>query len=799
MDNSKIVNTQTQNQNSHSEYGYFDVVTNEYVITNVITPRPWVNVLSNGRYGAIVSQSGGGFSWIDNCQFYRLTRWDQDLVADSQGRFVYFQLLDDPERIYTVSFHPTSTDSRSTTVRHGMGYSIFQQQFEQFNSKMTVFVDPEENLEYWLVELSNTSENPITIRVTSAIDWLLGSHSDWHREFHRLFIETKTENATQYAWKHTGLKENSRDIERLPFVAFHTVSGGSFAGFNSDKAAFFAHLSTPQKPAALTDSKFNSGTGRWDDPMASASTNVELQPGTSTTVVYALGAGSDADDAKRLARLVTEVTARRSLENVVKRWEETLSQTEIESDDPIADNLLNRWFKYQAISCRIMARCAYYQQGGAYGYRDQLQDSLLYLHSEPSKTLQQIHLHAEAMYEDGGVRHWWHPGFPIYVESHHSDTCLWLAYALLAYLDETNDLAALDQNLRYLNRKSQDFGTDSGTLWDHAHRGIMRALGKLSPRGLPLIGAGDWNDGLSHVGIEGRGESVWMAMFLFDILKRWEPILTEQGNPELAAFFATSAEHLRLAVEEHAWDGEWYIAGTRDDGTPFGSAQNAEGKIFLNTQTWAVISGIASPERQKICMSSARKHLFKKYGALLLAPAYSSVDPNIGYITRYAPGLRENGGVYSHAATWAIIALSMQGEHAEAASMLRSLLPNKSVELAKSYAAEPYVMPGNIDGPDSPFEGHAGWTWYTGSAAWMVRAAIDWVYGVRATRAGLTFQNSAASLGNFTIRRAFRGDTFIVHRGATDKELGNVTIENEFVHGPINGDGRGKKIHVERR
>jgi len=275
----------------------------------------------------------------------------------------------------------------------------------------------------------------------------------------------------------------------------------------------------------------------------------------------------------------------------------------------------------------------------------------------------------------------------------------------------------------FLSRETDKPG-ERGTIWAHCLRGIDRALSRISPRGLPLIGAGDWNDGLSHAGIDGLGESVWLAMFLYDILTRFQPVLAGLGETAMVGRFAAAAESLKTAVNEHAWDGNWYLGGTRDDGKPFGSHTCEEGKIFLNPQTWAVISGIAPPDRAERAMQSVREHLVTPYGALLLQPAYSEVDPYIGYITRYAPGLRENGGVYSHASTWAVKAFAMMGDSETALAIYRGMLPAlRAQDDAELYAAEPYVMPGNVDGPDSPYAGRAGWTWYTGSAAWMVRVA----------------------------------------------------------------------------
>jgi len=332
------------------------------------------------------------------------------------------------------------------------------------------------------------------------------------------------------------------------------------------------------------------------------------------------------------------------------------------------------------------------------------------------------------MYEDGGVRHWWHPGTDIFSVSHHSDTCLWLAFGTLEYLETTKNGPKpeddpLDRVYSFLSRETEKFGS-TGTLLEHCLRGIERALSKRSERGLPLIGAGDWNDGLSHAGIDGKGESVWLAMFLYLILTRIAPVLADRGDQATADRYLAEAESLKVAVNTHAWDGEYYIGGTRDDGKPFGSKECEEGKIFLNPQTWAVISGIAPEERIASAMNAVKEQLVTPYGALLLQPAFSKVDPYIGYITRYAPGLRENGGVYSHASTWAVQAFALIGDKETAKAIYRGMLPPlRSAIDPELYAAEPYVMPGNVDGPDSPYAGRAGWTWYTGSASWMVRVA----------------------------------------------------------------------------
>lgn len=742
-------------------YGAFDQETFEFVVTDVLTPRPWVNVLANESYGLVLSQAGGGFSWADNCQLFRLTRWEQDLVSDAYGRFVYVLDLESPDEVWSTTYQPTRRRADSERVRHGLGYTVFERSFRGLETSHTVFVPEDEPCELWLVRIDNATDRTRRIRLGSYLEWQLGSIGDWHREFHRLFCECRAEASTLYAWKHPGLKENRRDALESPIQAFIHVAGVEEVAWYSDKGQWLGRCGSTAEPAMVLNPAPPTRPSRWDDPVAGMVVELEIAPRGSCEIGFVVGASANPDQCRGLVERYDVQTIRAESNAIRRRWAERCSRASIETADDAANLLCNGWLPYQAIAGRLVARCAYYQQGGAYGYRDQLQDSLLLLASEPQRTLHQLGLHAEAMYEDGGVRHWWHPNTPIFVESRHSDTCLWLAYGTLAYLDETADLDALRREYAFLSRQTQS-PASSGTLFDHCVRGIRRALDLRSARGLPLIGAGDWNDGLSHAGIEGKGESVWLAMFLYHILDRWEPYLMRLGETQLAAELAREAESLRTAVNEHGWDGEWYIAGTRDDGKPFGAKGCDQGEIFLNPQTWAVISGIAPPERVRSAMNAVRERLVKPYGALLLAPAFHAVDPYIGYITRYAPGVRENGGVYSHASTWAIQAFCQIGDAATAQAIFQGMCPPLRAQAdADLYAAEPYVLPGNVDGPDSPYEGRAGWTWYTGSAAWLWRAAMEHVCGVRATFDGLEVKpNVPESWGTVRVRRPFRGDVF---------------------------------------
>jgi len=637
------------------------------------------------------------------------------------------------------------------------------------------------------------------LRIASFVEWYLGPVGEQNREFHRLFVETRQAGNVQLAWKHPGLLEGKRGKPESSGTAFHGVSGISAKHVLSDKQELLGRPARLDRPQALLQGAFTSGNGRWEDPCGSLVSEVTLEPGQTIDFVYTLGSTESMADALALAAKYDVATSHAELQRVISHWDKMMAGTELKTGEDEIDVMVNWWLPYQVVAGRLVARCAYYQQGGAFGFRDQLQDSLALLPMNPARTKQQLMTNAEATYDDGGVRHWWHPGTQIFAESRHSDTCLWLTHGVLAYLDETNDLSFLQHDAAYLSRQTQVFGL-RGTILDHCLRGIHRAFDLRSKRGLPLILAGDWNDGLSHAGLDGKGESVWVGMFLFDLARRLSSVLDELGESAEATKLKGYADELQVAVNAYGWDGDWYIEGTNDEGRPLGGKECKFGQIYLNPQTWAVISGIAPPDRAQRAMKSAHERLVKPYGALLLTPAYAKVDPWVGYITRYAPGARENGGVYSHASTWAIQAFARMGRHEVALDIFRGMLPNAKQD-QEHYAAEPYVMPGNVDGPDSPNEGRAGWTWYTGSAAWMFRTALDYLCGIRATRQGLFVEPKTTAFKSFSLNRVFRGDEFAIEvvSGVRDHmECATQGVVNGHILEPTGGQGV-HKVKVTRK
>ncbi len=405
-------------------HGQFEKDGSEYVIKDPRTPMPWINVIANERYGLVLSQAGGGFSWLDNCQLERLTRWEQDLVQDRQGRFVYVQDVESESAIWSTTYQPTLQEAKTDEIRHGLGYSNFRREINGIETSQTVFVPLTDTCEVWILKVTNMTARSRKLRLATYVDWHLGGVGEFHREFHRLFVETRTVSAVQLAWKHPGLVENKRAQPEAGPTGFHAVNGLDVTAWMSNKAAFLGRPARLDSPASLEKSEFAKGNGRWEDPIASAISDLSLEPGQTVAFTIIVGAADDATEALRLASKYTLETASSELRGVTEYWDSICREASVETDDPALDVMVNYWLRYQTIAGRMVGRCAYYQQGGAFGFRDQLQDSLALLPIVPEKTKKQLIINAEATYEDGGVRHWWHPNTNMFAESRHSDTCL---------------------------------------------------------------------------------------------------------------------------------------------------------------------------------------------------------------------------------------------------------------------------------------------------------------------------------------------------------------------------------------
>ncbi len=718
-------------------YGHFSEDGREYVITDPRTPRPWVNVVANPRAGFVVSQTGSGFSFLENSQLAVVTRWRQDLVEDLSGKFLYVKDADGGD-FWSLSPAPAWAPFDSFACRHGLGYTTFETSRSGIEAEWTLFCHAKETAEMWRVALRNASGRPRRLRLCGYLEWCCGVAPAPRREFGKLFLETKFDAdhraivARNHMWDVPSPRFGHWNTS-FPYVSVFSTSEAVVSA-QGDKEAFLGRYGSLRAPATLLGKGGAPAFGRHEDPIAALEVEVVLAPGESRTIGFALATSESEEAAAELgSRFVEDDESRRALEEVTAGWRARLAAHRMETPEP---DVRRRRQRLGALpgdrgaavgAMRLLPAERRLRlprpAPGLAGLADDRARALP--RADPACT-------RPTSSADGSVYHWWHPLTEQGLVTRMTDDLLWLALRRRrAYLKETGDFSILADGAPFLDDPS------SIPLTEHVQRAFARVFSRTSPRGLPLHRRRRLERRpFGRRSPRERGESVWLAQFLAGLLADWAEVFRRTGAPALADDFAARRVALVAALNAHAWDGGWYRRGTLDDGSVLGSAENRVGRIFLNAQTWAILNDVAPPDRAAACLAAVKEHLVTEAGALLLAPAFDRPVPEIGYITRYAPGLRENGGVYTHAATWAIAAAAKAKDAALVERLLVAIHPaNKDPE---RYAAEPYVLPGNVDGPASPHHGRAGWTWYTGSAAWLHRVMAEWVFGVRPEWDGLT-------------------------------------------------------------
>lgn len=777
-----------------SKYGKFSESGDEFIIMRPDTPAPWVNVICNGDYGLVISQAGSGFSWRGNSALARVNIWHQDLVRDEYGKYVYIR-DDRTGEVWSLTWKPCCPEFDKYEVKHGIGYTEIESRKNGLLSRMLVFIPRGEPLEIWKVTLKNTTSGKMELSVFTYFEWCLGNGTDTHREFHRTFIETAYDSEAHAIFaKKRPLPVPSYISTGRPEVALEGFHGVNVepAGYEGDKLSFFGRSSGISRPASVVRGTLSRTVGKFYDSIASLHVKVLLEAGEEKVLIFTVGAAPAAEAKRLLKRYSDEKNVNKAFFDVKKFWQEFLSGVTVSTPDPGFNLMNNYWLKYQAVSGHLWARTGYYQCSGAYGFRDQLQSSLLLIPLRPDLARKQILLHAEHQFKDGTVYHWWHPITELGMRTNISDNMLWLPYVLTFYLEETEDWSILKQRVRYVDAPSE-------SLYMHCKRAIDLALSRMSPRGLPLIGSGDWNDGLSSVGLKWKGESIWLAHFLCGILLRFSKVCKKMGDGKTANVYIKKAEALKKSINRYGWDGSWYWRATKDNGDLIGSKKCREGKIYLNAQTWSIINETAPAERAMKAMESVEKNLMKDYGPLLLYPGYSVPDENIGYLTRYAPGMRENGGVYTHAATWCILAYCKMGDGDRAYSVFRKICPPLRGTNPDVYQGEPYVLPGNTDGPQSAFYGKGSWTWYTGSAAWLFKISTEWILGIRPVEKGLLVDPCIPSdWPGFKMVRTFRGIRYeidVENPNHVSKGVVKILLDGKPVAGKIIPQPKKKGVH----
>jgi cyclic beta-1,2-glucan synthetase len=708
----------------------------EYVIVlgeDQWTPAPWANIIANqSAFGFQVTETGAGYTWSVNSRENRLTPWSNDAVSDPPGEIIYLR-DEDTGTVWSTTPAPIR-EAEPYTIRHGQGYSVFEHTSHGISQELLLFVPLEGSVKISLLRLRNRTERKRRLTVTLFNELVLGTQ----RSTSAPYIITEIDNQTG-----TIFARNPFNNEFAHRVAFVTTNE-KVTSATCDRKEFLGRNGTLSKPAALRRVNLAGRDGAGLDPCASIQLTVELAPREAREVVFLFGEGDSKQEAQELMlRFTPPSTINAAFEDVLSYWDEMLGTVEIRTPDLAMDTMLNRWLLYQTVACRVWARSAFYQSGGAFGFRDQLQDVMALVYSKPSVSRAQILIAARHQFKEGDVQHWWHPPTGRGVRTRFSDDLLWLPFVTSFYINVTGDLTVLDEVVPFLEAPllgPEDHesymqpvvSTEVGTIFEHCTRALDRSLA-VGTHGLPLMGGGDWNDGMNRIGHQGKGESIWVGWFLHNTLGNFSPYCDQRNEAARGDKYRSHMQSLKKALEEHGWDGDWYRRAYFDDGTPLGSVQNEECRIDSIVQSWGVISGAAEHHRAVRSMAAVEEYLIRRGDGLviLFTPPFDKSNLDPGYIKGYVPGVRENGGQYTHAALWTLIAFAMLGDGERAGELFSLLNPVNHASTRAGlhkYKVEPYAAAGDIYAVP-PHTGRGGWTWYTGSASWMYRAGLESILG----------------------------------------------------------------------
>jgi cyclic beta-1,2-glucan synthetase len=731
-----------------------------------VTPAPWINVIAHRDFGFHVSTDGAGYTWSRNSRENALTPWSNDPVSDRPGEAIYLRDEETGE-LWSPTPAPIRHEQAWYSCAHGLGYSRFLQRSHGIALELTLLVAPGDPVKLAQLVVRNESPRTRNLSVTAYAEWVLAPA----RVLGAPHIITEMDGETR------ALTARNPWNSAFPGVAFMDL-GGRQDEWTCDRRDFLGRHGTLDAPAALlSGAALAAKAGPALDPCAALRSRFTLEPNASTRFVVSLGEAADENQARALIAKCRAADFDALLEATRAQWNEFTGHVQVKTPDRSLDIMVNGWLLYQTLACRTWARAGFYQASGAYGFRDQLQDAMALAIARPQLLREQILRAAGRQFPEGDVQPWWLPHSGQGVRTHISDDRVWLSYVTAYYVQLSGDRAILDEEVPFIEgpplpRDRHDaffeptVSRQKASLFEHCKRGLEGAL-YMGEHGLPLIGTGDWNDGMNRVGEHGRGESVWLGWFLHATLMNFAPLARERGDLALASAWLGHATRLRSALEQHAWDGDWYRRGFYDDGTPLGSASNDECRIDAIAQSWSVISGAANPARAAKAMESLESHLLRRDPplALLFTPPFEKSLQEPGYVKAYPRGIRENGGQYTHAAVWTVIALAMQGKAASAMEVFAMLNPVRRAGTradAQRYKVEPYAVAADVYG-EAPHEGRGGWTWYTGSAGWLYRAALESILGFRLRGTQATLAPCVpAEWPGFTIRYRYRDSLYVI-------------------------------------
>jgi cellobiose phosphorylase len=693
-----------------------------------------VNVIANPWFGTVVSESGGAYTWCENAHEYRLTPWNNDWVSDPSGEAFYLRDEDDG-KVWSPTPLPATASARYTT-RHGFGYSVFEVSVGGIASELQIYVATDAPIKFSVFKIRNRSGRPRRLSLTGVYELVLGAS----REANLMHVVSELDPKTGGLFG-----RNAYNTELGARVAFLDCSEDhrTFAG---DRGEVIGRNGTPARPACMSRGQLSGRVGAGLDPCLAMRVMIDLADGEEREIAFTFGSGRDLNDARHLVnRFRGTEPARVALEGVWAYWNKTLGAVNVQTPDPSVNFLANGWLLYQVIASRLWGRSGFYQSGGAYGFRDQLQDTMALVHTQPALLREQIVRAASRQFGDGDVQHWWHPPVGRGVRTHISDDYLWLPYAVCRYITALGDTGVLDEKVQFLDGRPVKPDEDSyydlpgrsdevASIYDHCVRAIKLGL-RMGEHGLPLMGSGDWNDGMNLVGDKGKGESVWLAFFLFDVLTQFAHVARARSDSTFADTCSAEATRLRANIEQHGWDGNWYRRAYFDDGQVLGSSTNDECQIDSLPQSWSVLSGAGEATRTSQALEAVDSHLVRRDLRVVkvLDPPFDHSKLEPGYIKGYVPGVRENGGQYTHAAVWTAMAFAAAGDTNRAWELFDLINPihhGADPKSVATYKVEPYVVAADVY-TNPQHAGRGGWTWYTGSAGWMYRLVIESLLGIR--------------------------------------------------------------------
>ncbi|HDR04541.1 MAG TPA: glycosyl transferase family 36 [Candidatus Marinimicrobia bacterium] len=777
-----------------NKYGYFDNAKREFVISNPRTPRPWFNYMWNERYGGLISHTSGGFSFMESPRDNRINRMRYNCLPwDRPGRYV---MVRDSQtgKYWSLSWAPTiEIPYKKYEARHGMSYTSIETEFEAISGKISYFVPREIPGEVWRVSLKNLGDTERSLELYAFTELLMGNalndliNQPNDKHFSDIHFDKELDSlvASRRYWVlNKGVSVKQPNLA-WPYNLYFS-STRHISGFDGSLDQFIGKWRSEANPIAIEEGKMRNTEITAGDPIGALQTKLLLQPGESAELAFYLIARE-----KKLGHYpVTEWQPMKEtafwdaeLEKVKSHWKNYLDSNQIQSPDEVFNTHWNIWNQYQAAVTFDMARNSGYYHGGLLfgtGMRDQFQDILGALLVEPQRVRARLLNALKYQFKNGSSLHNFFKLTGTGERTHHSDTPLWIPFGLVEYLKETGDFTILQEDVTF-------YDGESASVYSHLVRALDYALESATERGLPKIMNGDWNDTLDHVGPEGKGESIWGAFFLGYVIQRACELFAHVEDQENLQRFELAFQNLNETVNEIAWDGEWYVRAFRDDGRVIGSSKDEQGKIFLNAQSWALISGMTSPERAKKTLRSAEKFLLRDQGMQICWPSYTKVDDSVGLISRCVPGKKENGAIFNHASSWFVMAAIAGGDKALAWKVYSRMLPQNSARNIDRYETEPYVFSEYVTTIDHDTAGQASHSWLTGTAVWMLYIGINSICGIQADFDGLRLQpNFPNEWKELKVERTFRGNRRILrflNPNGMYSRIKSIEMEGEIIQG----------------